>query len=186
MDLRLSREATTERFGRKNSQQFEFSPLFRKLAGRFITSLADYFSGKQSVIDYPAPACLAEAIKNIQPEVLALATLAPVLNAWYRGGLNKKSPLRDLKQKIGEKLDEHSRLNWDNIERVQAGGWMFEAAWLNMSCFRLGDKGIREITPASEAELNRLRDEMMRNDPAWCPFPKPQRDISISRQTPGY
>src|SRR5262249_26053101 len=135
MDLRATREATKARVKRRTSpitasgrvrEFLETSP-GRKLAARFITPLADYFSGKQRVA-YPAPKWLAEAIKNIKPEVLALATLKPVLQAWHRGGLNEKSPLRDLKQKIGETLDDHLRFNWDNEKRVRAGHWMLDAA----------------------------------------------------------
>jgi hypothetical protein len=118
---------------------------------------------------------LAEAIKNIEAEILALATLKPVLHAWHRGGLNEKSPLRDLKQKIGETLDDHLRFGWDNEKRVRAGHWMLDAALLNLSCFKLGEQSI-EIIPASQSELDQLYNEMMRHDPAWRPFPEPPRN----------
>jgi hypothetical protein len=107
MDLRATREATKARVRRRTSlttaggreRELLETPLGQRLAGPLFTPLVDFFSGKQSVKSYPAPEWLAEDIKNIRPEVLALATLAPVLHAWYRGGLHKKSPLRDLKQK---------------------------------------------------------------------------------------
>ena len=177
MDLRATREATKARVRQRTSltttggreREFLETPLGQRLAGPLFTPLVDFFSGKQSVKTYPAPEWVAEAIKNISPEVLALATLAPVLHAWYRGGLNEKSPLRDLKQKIGERLDDHLRFGWDNEKRVRAGHWLLDAAILNLNCFKLDEHGI-ELIPGSEAELDRLRDAMFRDDPAWHPF----------------
>jgi DNA-dependent RNA polymerase len=186
MDLRATREATKARVRKRTNpitaagreREFLETPLGQMLAGPHFGPLVDYFSGKQSgkndavkslKQDYPAPDWLAEAIKNIRPEVLALATLAPVLHARYRGGLHKKSPLRDLKQKIGEKLDDHLRLGWDNEKRVRAGHWLLDAAILNLNCFRVDEHGV-ELIPGSEAELDRLRDAMFRDDPAWHPF----------------
>jgi hypothetical protein len=46
---------------------------------------------------------------------------------------------------------------------------------LNLNCFKLGEHGI-EIIAGSEAQLDRLRDEMMRHDPAWRPFTEPSPD----------
>jgi DNA-dependent RNA polymerase-like protein len=183
MDLRSTRQATKARVRQRTSpttaggreREFLETPLGQRLAGPLFTPLVDFFSGKQSVKAYPAPDWLAEAIKNIRPEVLALATLAPVLHARYRGGLNEKSPLRDLKQKIGEKLDDHLRFGWDNEKRVRAGHWLLDAAILNLNCFTLGEHGI-ELIPGNEAELDRLRDVMFRDDPAWRPLPKPPPD----------
>jgi DNA-directed RNA polymerase, mitochondrial len=182
MDLRATREATKARVRRRTSHNDRWArtgaletPLGQRLAGPLFTPLVDFFSGKQSVKTYPAPEWLAEAIKNISPEVPALATLAPVLHAHYRGGLNEKSPLRDLKQKIGEKLDDHLRFGWDNEKRVRAGHWLLDAAILNLNCFTLGEHGI-ELIPGNEAELERLRDAMFRDDPAWRPFAEPPPD----------
>ena len=192
MDLRATREATKARVRRRTSftttggreRELLETPLGQILAGPHFGPLVDYFSrkqgGKKEAVksikqDYPAPEWLAEAIKNIKPEVLALATLAPVVHACYRGGLDEQSPLRDLKQKIGEKLDDHLHLGWDNEKRVRAGHWLLDAAILNLNCFKVDEHGV-ELLPGSEAELDRLRDEMFRNDPAWRPFTEPPPD----------
>jgi hypothetical protein len=86
MDLRATREATKARVRQRTGpttaggreREFLEMPLGQRMAGPVFTPLVDFFSGKQSVKAYPAPEWLAEAIKNIRPEVLALATLAPV------------------------------------------------------------------------------------------------------------
>jgi DNA-directed RNA polymerase, mitochondrial len=52
---------------------------------------------------------------------------------------------------------------------------------LNLNCFTLGEHGI-ELIPGNEAELDRLRDEMFRDDPAWRPFPKAPRDWTEFRK----
>jgi hypothetical protein len=74
-----------------------------------------------------------------------------------------------------EFLETPLRFGWDNEKRVRAGHWLLDAALLSLNCFKLGEDGI-EIIAGSEAELDRLRDEMMRHDPAWRPFPEPPPD----------
>src|SRR5690349_14251096 len=66
-------------------RQFIQTPRGQTLASDFIVPLADFLAGKLDVQPDLPPKFLREAIREIDPLVLALAALAPLLGGMFKG-----------------------------------------------------------------------------------------------------
>src|SRR5262249_55713577 len=121
--------------------------------------------------------------------------LSPLLDSIYRGWDQNDDPARALCQMIGEHLRDRLALerlfterpatakngskagryawkyhkpDWSAPECVKAGHWLMQSA-LSLSYFDYDEDGFPTIADDWRAELDALREDLLRRDPAMLP-----------------
>jgi hypothetical protein len=166
--------------------------VYQRAAEPLLAPLIKYFE------ENPAPDWLAPLVEvaHVRPPILALATIAPVLDHIYQGQSRNDDDDDDddeidprevgmlVKKDMGERLRSHlaskpmpkrlkadwKRLtDWDNEMRVRAGHWMMNAV-PRIPSLRLNHLGAPEIVRARKIDVDALRDLMMRINQVFMPF----------------
>jgi hypothetical protein len=144
----------------------------------------------------------------IPPPVLALATISPVLDHIYQGrddqgwGDDDETDPRAvgmlIKLDMGERLrgilanipapkglpDWDSLTDWDDEKCVRAGDWMMKGI-ARVPSLRLNHLGEPEIAHARKIDVDALREEMMRFNQVFMPFPEEPPDWTGFRKRYG-
>jgi hypothetical protein len=166
--------------------------VYQRAAEPLLAPFIKYFE------ENPAPDWLAPLVEvaHVRPPILALATIAPVLDHIYQGQSRNDDDDDDddeidprevgmlVKKDMGERLRSHlaskpmpkrlkadwKRLtDWDNEMRVRAGHWMMNAV-PRIPSLRLNHLGAPEIVRARKIDVDALRDLMMRINQVFMPF----------------
>jgi hypothetical protein len=182
-----TRRRSSDRFKKRNQlesakkrpRQFLLTPLGNILGGEFMEHLAKFLAGE--MVDQPdqPPKFLRKLVRELDnPRFLALAALAPLLDAIFRGwNPDDPSPGMTLKLKIGEDL--YSRLRqeveipkrWSQSDRVRAGDWLLGQA-LHMDMFGW-DGELPCISDEWLPRVGELREYLLAKNPSYAPLLKP-------------
>jgi DNA-directed RNA polymerase len=168
---------TEARFEKRNQlrtktnrpRQFVLTPGGRNLTCDFIEQLADFLAGKlEEKPDLP-PKFLREPVQGLDPMVLALAALAPLLDGIFRGW-DRDDPSAGMKLKLKVGDDLRHRLKgtaWSAEQRIQAGDWLITQA-RNLDIFT--PDGTPWISDKWLPHIAQLRERMIAADPAYAPL----------------
>src|SRR5262245_27519101 len=130
-----TRRRSAERFNKRNQlvtaknrpQHIINIPLGCRVTGDLVTPLAALLDGKLDVRPDNPPKFLRELVDGLDSNFLALAALAPLLDAIFRGfKTDDPSAMMKLKLKIAEDIRWRLRkdridVRWSQKQRVQAG-----------------------------------------------------------------
>src|SRR5262245_50041107 len=189
--LKKSWSFTEQRFERRNSLEkrgrvFCGTPLGRKATSElFLSPLADFMAGRLEEKPNEPPRWLRPLICDLDPAVLALMALAPLLNGVYGGwdGDDTESAEMFLRLKIGTELRDRLALektpftkeHWSENDCVRAGHWLMQCA-LSLSFFTINEYGYPEIAPEWQEDVDQIREDLLRRDPVLLPHDKPPPD----------
>jgi hypothetical protein len=164
---------------KKRPRQFINTPLGNKMTGDFLGPLADFFAGKYAEQPDKPPLFLREMVRELDdPSFLALAALAPLLDAIFRGwDRDDPSVEAGLKLKVGDDLYRRlyrepkvkTVLPWSQRDCLRAGDWLLRQA-LALDFFDYDADGFPCIS--DKWKPDELREYMIAADPTYAPLLK--------------
>jgi DNA-directed RNA polymerase len=143
-----------------------------------LEQFAEFLAGKMEDKPHPPPKFLRKLVREADPRVLALAGLAQLLDAIFRGlDPEDRSWEAKLKLKVGEDLYrrlEQPRGNylfkWSVKQRLHAGNWLITQA-MGLDFFSHDANGLPCI--ADKVDVAKLREALIAADPSFAPMLKP-------------
>jgi DNA-directed RNA polymerase len=163
-----TRRRSEERFERQNpknpSRPLIQLPHSNATIAELLDYLADYLDGKYEA----KPARRPRFMVKRDARVLALATLAPLLDAIFRGWGDDSLSTAELKLclAIGHELEVTPK------RQVQAGDWLLLQA-MDLDIFGHDDDGFPRISDKWQPEIARIRASMILANPSYAPFLRP-------------
>jgi DNA-directed RNA polymerase len=144
-----------------------------------LEQFAEFLAGKHPTEKpHNPPRFLRKLVREADPRVLALAGLAQLLDAIFRG-LDPKDRSWEgkLKLKVGEDLNRRLQpaksnyyFNWSVKQRAHAGNWLITQA-MGLDFFSHDANGLPCI--ADKVDVAGLRKALIAADPSFAPFLKP-------------
>jgi hypothetical protein len=202
-DQQIARNRLKRRDGYVSNRLVFGTPLTRKVTVEiFLEQMADFMAGKFEVKPPTPPGDLGDVIMQLDPEVLALTILVPMLGAIGRGWEEGKSEEMKAAQQIGRYLHDQAMLHkldltdaaaaeevrlgrkpawkflkpeWSIEELVRAGNWMITCAGM-IGYFDYDDRGFPAIRPQWQAAIDEIADEMLHRAPVHLPHLSPPPD----------
>jgi hypothetical protein len=168
---------TKERYARENKlktrwghdRHYLSTPEGHKVAQLLVTPIADHLSGKYGEAPRVPQSC--SWLQRIDPDLLALMGLAPVLNRLAHdareGGYNASRPML-FRKAIGDHLRDYlPGLEATASERARAGHWIMRC--MHRAGVLMDVGGYPKITPIWQGLIDEYREGLIRAHPALQP-----------------
>jgi DNA-dependent RNA polymerase len=182
-----TRRRSEDRFERRNAlwiarnqpRPFLKTPRGNALTADYITYLADFLGGKLTDQPHEPPHFLREPIRKLaDPQFLALAVLAPLLDSIFRGW-DRDDPSTAAKLKIKVGNDVYQRLREKGLasrlgetQRLQTGDWLLAQA-MALDIFGYDQDGFPRISDEWQSDIPQLRERLIALKPDFAPLVLP-------------
>jgi hypothetical protein len=159
-------------------RQFINTPIGNKLSGNWVVPLADFLAGKRDDKPDEPPRFAQGMIRELNDyKFLALATLAPLLDAIFRDWDHKyKSAIVKLVLRIGDDVCKRLRTKVESApkrfsakQKTKLGYWLYDQAMKGLDIFDDDENELPIISDKHLDDAASLREWLIATNPSFAP-----------------